>query len=56
MLPLHAVGVHLFAQHFFLCRIQVVAERLILDPAALERDLQRVADLLALHIVVGIDI
>ena len=56
MLPLHTVGFHLFTQHLFLCRIQVIGKRLILDAAAIERDLQRVADLLALHIVVGIDI
>jgi len=56
VLPLHTVGLHLFTQHLFLCRIQVIGKRLILDAAAIERDLQRVADLLALHIVVGIDI
>ena len=56
MLPLHTVGFHLFTQHLFLCRIQVIGKRLIIDSAAIERDLQRVADLLALHIVVGVDI
>ena len=56
MLPLHTVGFHLFTQHLFLCRIQVIGKRLILDSAAIARDLQLIADLLALHIVVGIDI
>ena len=28
VLPLHTVGFHLFMQHFFLCRIQVVGKRL----------------------------
>ena len=56
MLPLHTVGFHLFTQHLFLCRVQVIGKRLILDPAAIERDLQRAADPLALHIVVGVDI
>ena len=44
------------AQHLFLRRIQAVGERSILDATAIERDLQHVADLLALHIVIGIDI
>ena len=56
MLPLHTVGFHLFTQHLFLCRIQVIGKRLIIDSAAIERDLQLIADLLALHIVVGVDI
>ena len=46
MLPLHTVGLHLFTQHFFLCCIQMVGKRLILDAAAIERDLQLIADLL----------